>query len=367
MRNNIEAIRVAFRLGVEKRPPTAAEREALGRYAGFGGLKCILNDANELADAAKWSKSDIELFAPTVELRRLIHDYSKNDKEFAAYMDSLKASVLTAFYTPEPVIDAIADSLKVNGIEVYSSDDIGKALKDADKDNIELMIIRNGASFTTNAKAELDSISGEYKLGLSVSDATDGIGTLTFVDCADLRYGALGHPISEIYGKDGTTSVSGFICGANVFSVYKGEKNRAGELVGNLIKEVKLGNIDTNEQQGIFGEYTGDLSGMKKISVASSKNVKPGKAQIVTSAFTGKPTYYDIEIIKACKQDKDKPKGILYRVTDQRLIKLCGGIVQGMSGSPIIQKGKLVGAVTHVFLADSTKGYGTYIDWMIDK
>ena len=120
MRNNIEAIRVAFRLGVEKRPPTAAEREALGRYAGFGGLKCILNDANELADAAKWSKSDIELFAPTVELRRLIHDYSKNDKEFAAYMDSLKASVLTAFYTPEPVIDAIADSLKTNGIEVKS-------------------------------------------------------------------------------------------------------------------------------------------------------------------------------------------------------------------------------------------------------
>ena len=256
---------------------------------------------------------------------------------------------------------------KINGIEVYSSDDIGKVLKDADKNNIELMIIRNGASFTTNAKAELDSISGEYKLGLSVSDATDGIGTLTFVDCADLRYGALGHPISEIYGKDGTTFVSGFICGANVFSVYKGEKNRAGELVGNLVKEVKLGNIDTNEQQGIFGEYTGDLSGMKKISVASSKNVKPGKAQIVTSAFTGKPTYYDIEIIKACKQDKDKPKGILYRVTDQRLIKLCGGIVQGMSGSPIIQKGKLVGAVTHVFLADSTKGYGTYIDWMIDK
>lgn len=80
MRNNIEAIRVAFRLGVEKRPPTADEREALGRYAGFGGLKCILNDANELTDAAKWSKSDIELFAPTVELRRLIHDYSKSDK-----------------------------------------------------------------------------------------------------------------------------------------------------------------------------------------------------------------------------------------------------------------------------------------------
>ena len=120
MRNNIEAIRVAFRLSVEKRPPNADEREALGRYAGFGRLKCILNDANELADAAKWSKSDIELFAPTVELRRIIHDYSKNDKEFSAYIDSLKASVLTAFYTPSPVIDALADTLRERGVKVGS-------------------------------------------------------------------------------------------------------------------------------------------------------------------------------------------------------------------------------------------------------
>ena len=121
MRDNIEAIRMAFSLGVKGRgAQTAEERAVLRKYAGFGGLKCILNDANELADAAKWSKSDIELFAPTVELRRLIHDYSKDDKEFAGYMDSLKASVLTAFYTPSPVIDAISDALKYSGVEVKS-------------------------------------------------------------------------------------------------------------------------------------------------------------------------------------------------------------------------------------------------------
>ena len=121
MRDNINAIRLALHLDVEHRnAENALEREILRRYAGFGGLKCILNDANDLADAAKWSKSDIELFAPTVELRRLIHDFSKNDKEFAAYMDSLKASVLTAFYTPAPVIDAIAGSLKANGVVVKS-------------------------------------------------------------------------------------------------------------------------------------------------------------------------------------------------------------------------------------------------------
>ena len=97
---------------------TAEEQEILRKYAGFGGLKCILNDANELADAAKWSKSDIELFAPTVELRRMIHDYSHNDKEFKEYMDSLKASVLTAFYTPQPVVDAVSDVLKYSGVDV---------------------------------------------------------------------------------------------------------------------------------------------------------------------------------------------------------------------------------------------------------
>ena len=121
MRDNIEAIRLALRLGVEKRSAQTAEEIALLRkYAGFGGLKCILNDANELADAAKWSKLDIELFAPTVELRRLIHDYSHDDKEFNRYMESLKASTLTAFYTDNRIVDAISDALKFQGVEIKS-------------------------------------------------------------------------------------------------------------------------------------------------------------------------------------------------------------------------------------------------------
>ena len=121
MRDNIEAIRMAFSLGVKGRgAQTAEEIAVLRKYAGFGGLKCILNDANELADAAKWSKSDIELFAPTVELRRLIHDYSRDDKEFNRYMESLKASTLTAFYTDNRIVDAISDTLKYQGVEIKS-------------------------------------------------------------------------------------------------------------------------------------------------------------------------------------------------------------------------------------------------------
>ena len=119
MRDNIEAIRLVLKLGVAGRTAqTPEEREILRKYAGFGGLKCILNDANELADAAKWSKSDIELFAPTVELRRLIHDYSHDDKEFNRYMESLKASTLTAFYTDDRIVNALADALKYQGVEI---------------------------------------------------------------------------------------------------------------------------------------------------------------------------------------------------------------------------------------------------------
>ena len=119
MRDNIEAIRLVLSLGVAGRTAQTAEEIAvLRKYAGFGGLKCILNDANELADAAKWSKSDIELFAPTVELRRLIHDYLHDDKEFNRYMESLKASTLTAFYTDNRIVDAISDALKHHGVEV---------------------------------------------------------------------------------------------------------------------------------------------------------------------------------------------------------------------------------------------------------
>ena len=120
MRDNIEAIRLAFRLGAAGRSAqTDEEREILRKYAGFGGLKCILNDADELADAAKWSKSEIELFAPTVELRRLIREYANNDENvFALYMNSLKSSVLTAFYTDNRIVDSISDALKYSGIEV---------------------------------------------------------------------------------------------------------------------------------------------------------------------------------------------------------------------------------------------------------
>ena len=122
MRDNIEAIRMAFSLGVKGRgAQTAEEIAVLRKYAGFGGLKCILNDANELSDAAKWSKSEIELFAPTVELRRLIREYSNNDENvFALYMNSLKSSVLTAFYTDNRIVDAISDALKYSGVEIKS-------------------------------------------------------------------------------------------------------------------------------------------------------------------------------------------------------------------------------------------------------
>ena len=119
LRDNIEAVRLALRLGIEHRTAqTPAERATLSKYGGFGGLKFILNDANELSDAAKWSAADSKYFARTMELNSIIRDYSKDERERKAYMDSLKASVLTAFYTPRPVVDAISGALKDSGIDV---------------------------------------------------------------------------------------------------------------------------------------------------------------------------------------------------------------------------------------------------------
>ena len=119
LKENVEAIRLALRLRTEHRvAQDESEREILGKYRGFGGLKCILNNASEPSDISKWSKADAPLFDKTLELHRLLHDYSKNDREYKEYLDSLRTSVLTSFYTPQPVVDAIAESIKAAGISV---------------------------------------------------------------------------------------------------------------------------------------------------------------------------------------------------------------------------------------------------------
>ncbi len=203
-------------------------------------------------------------------------------------------------------------------------------------------------------------MTGRKKIGLWLRDGISGIGTLTYVDPSNMRYGALGHPIDE-----STEYIGGAIYGANIYGYIKGEKGKAGELSGSYDPSDVIGSIDKNNKFGIFGKYRGDIASKEMIPLGSKSTVKPGKAHIYTTIDGCCSKRYEIEIIKCNVQNKADSKGMVIRITDKELLERTNGILQGMSGSPIIQNGKLIGAVTHVFINDPTKGFGMYIDFML--
>lgn len=237
---------------------------------------------------------------------------------------------------------------------------------------LKLKYIRKNKEKATEITPALDAASGRYKLGLWIRDSAAGIGTLTFMKETKQGYsfGALGHPICD---PDTLTVVpvrSGDIYRCNVIGVKRSQKGVPGELKGVFLKEgKKLGEIKKNNKFGVFGSMQNKMINPlypKPIEICQRKAVKPGKAKIVTT-IGDEIKQYDIEIIKTNYQRSSEEKSMVIRVVDDELLKKTGGIVQGMSGSPIIQNGKLVGAVTHVFINDPTKGFGVYLDWMINE
>ncbi|HEY8444474.1 MAG TPA: SpoIVB peptidase [Clostridia bacterium] len=235
-----------------------------------------------------------------------------------------------------------------------------------------LKFIRGGKPKTTIIQPACDVSSGRYKLGLWIRDSAAGIGTVTFMKETNdgYKFGALGHPICD---PDTFTMVpvrSGDVYRCSIIGLKKSQKGSPGEIRGVFLKESKkLGCIEKNCRFGVFGVLNERLPNPlypNPIEVAKRREVKPGKAKIVTT-IDHEIKEYDVEIIKTNPQKTGAEKSMVIRVTDFDLIKKTGGIVQGMSGSPIIQNGKLVGAVTHVFINDPTKGFGVYLDWMINE
>ena len=210
---------------------------------------------------------------------------------------------------------------------------------------------------------------GEYKIGLWIRDDTHGIGTLTYVD-QEGDFGALGHAISDTDTGKLVSIEDGKLYKANIRSIIKGTKGEPGALAGTIdySQEAYLGEVTKNTSSGIFGtgqEILEHVAHIEALPVGYSQEVRTGPAQIVC-AVSGEPAYYDIEIEKVDSSNKES-KSMVLKVTDEELLDLTGGIVQGMSGSPIIQDGKLIGAVTHVFVQDSTKGYGIFIENMLEQ
>lgn len=254
----------------------------------------------------------------------------------------------------------------IDGKEVKSLEDINEILKDLNKDEAEITYIRNNKEKQDNLSLLKDS-EGKYKLGVWVKDDLSGIGTLTFVR-KNKDYGALGHAITNGQQDNIIPMINGSIYDCSLIGINKGEKNNPGELKCVFISRNRKGDIKKNTKYGIYGHLDNlDLVDNNiSLNMGGRLSVKPGKAKIISNV-SGIREEYEIEIIKANYQTKSDDKSIVFRVTDERLLNLTGGIIQGMSGSPIIQNNKVVGAVTHVFLSDPTKGYGVYTDWMLEQ
>lgn len=256
---------------------------------------------------------------------------------------------------------------KINGNTISCVEDIDLALQNVDSEETNIEIIRDNKPKTLNVGLLKDS-TNHYRLGVWVKNNISGIGTLTFVK-KNGDYGALGHPVTNTNSDTVVPIIDGNIYECNLIGVNKGQRNKPGELKGVFLQKNPLGEISKNTPYGIFGN-TDNIDQLVDINrsanIGGRLSVKPGKAKII-SYISGIQEEYDIEIIKANYQSKSSDKSLVFRVTDERLLKLTGGIVQGMSGSPIIQNDKLVGAVTHVFLSDPSKGYGVYSDWMLEQ
>ena len=261
---------------------------------------------------------------------------------------------------------------EIEGESIESISSISKIINKEENLNKDLTVkgIRNNVEFETTVKPIFDEKSKLYKLGVWVRDDASGIGTITYIN-SNNRFGALGHPICDNETKSIISLSEGELFNCSILGVNKGVSGMPGELKGLFMQgKNEQGLIEKNNEYGIFGTIKNDsnlLKDFETVEVGSRLSAKPGKAKIRCCLDGNKVEEFDIEIIKTNYQNYFNSKSMVLRVTDKSLIERTGGIVQGMSGSPILQNGKIIGAVTHVFLSDPTKGFGVYIDWMLEQ
>lgn len=256
----------------------------------------------------------------------------------------------------------------INDKRIEKVSDIANALSGVSGE-INVLIKRGNDSITVKITPEYDVIANAPKLGLKVKDELAGVGTLTFVTADGKQFGALGHQIFDPKTDVREGFGNGNVYACSILGVVKGEEGKPGELRGTFDRTSAVtGHIQKNNFTGVFGTSEAILyDGRPLVARGGRDSVKPGKAYVYTTIYGNTPDKYEIEIVKAEKQNSPQDRSMVIHVTDERLLNTTGGIVQGMSGSPIVQNGKLIGAVTHVFINDPTRGYAIYLDWMEEK
>lgn len=254
---------------------------------------------------------------------------------------------------------------KVNNINISSIDEMISIInKEKEKGNLNLTFLRNNKEMEATLELKKDS-NNIYKTGLYVKDQINGIGTLTYIDPNTKIFGALGHEIAEKSTQQKVEIKAGTIFESEITGITPSENGTPGAKEAKFYSSNLFGTINKNEESGIFGTYTKETSNENIIEVAKKDEVKLGSAQIRTVLDKNIIKNYDIEIINI---DKNNPtKNILFEITDEQLLSKTGGVVAGMSGSPIIQGDKIIGAVTHVVVNDTQKGYGIFITTMLEE
>ena len=257
--------------------------------------------------------------------------------------------------------------VSINGEKVEEKEDLIEKINAFGRQKEVLGVLRGDEYIEVSLKPEKSS-DGKYMLGIWVRDDLAGVGTLTYYR-QDGSFGALGHAVSD--GETGTQMEmeEGWIYHTNIIGIRKGGSGSPGELSGVIEyrKDACLGSVEKNTPLGIYGSLDGNLNQLqmgKSYGVTYKQDIHSGTAYVLSS-LSGEVKSYEIEIESLDYSDTEENKGILFKVTDPELLELTGGIVQGMSGSPIIQNGNIVGAVTHVFVSDSTMGYGIFIEKML--
>lgn len=259
----------------------------------------------------------------------------------------------------------------VDGTAVTTAEGLTELVNRSGGNPVMIAYDRQGEQRTALLTPHQDENTGTVRLGAWVRDSTAGVGTLSFYDPDTGKYAALGHAITD--GDTGSvlTVSEGQVLKAEIVAVQKGQKGAPGELKGSFLREGEvLGDIRRNSILGIYGSLNEKAVNPlypDGLPIGLRSGVHTGAATILSSVDGTGVHEYTVEITRVNPQSAPAPKSMVIRVTDERLLAATGGIVQGMSGSPIIQDGRLIGAVTHVFVNDPTQGYGLYVDWMLQE
>jgi len=260
--------------------------------------------------------------------------------------------------------------VEIDNEEINSTNDLITVVNNCNGREVKIKYIRDEEIVTTSMKP-VKTNEEEFKLGLWVRDAAAGVGTMTFYEPTTGIFAALGHGITDVDTSDLITISEGELVTTNILSIVKGEKGNPGEIRGTIENGVNLGNVYKNTAFGVYGNIINksrlNINQKKEIEVALRNEIRTGKAEILCELEDGKTETYEIEIQRIYEKNNVDNKSMVIRITDKRLIEQTGGIIQGMSGAPILQNGKFVGAITHVLVNDPTTGYGVFADLMIKQ